>query len=87
LILFGFSSFAHGFKSLSPNHVRPGNGVVDADTHFLVEKEERRGATRSRGGVLVQAERIEEIARMLGGAEVTDKFSRAGRELIGRTHD
>ena len=31
---------------------------------------------------LAQAERIEEIARMLGGAEVTDKFRRAARELI-----
>jgi len=58
-----------------------------ADTHFLIEKEERRGATRSRVSALVQAERIEEIARMLGGAEVTDKFRRAARELIGRTHD
>jgi hypothetical protein len=24
---------------------------------------------------------------MLGGAEVTDKFRRAARELIGRAHD
>jgi len=55
-----------------------------ADTHFLVEKEERRGATRSRVSALVQAERIEEVARMLGGAEVTDKFRRASRELIER---
>ena len=55
-----------------------------ADTHFLIEKEERRGATRSRVSALVQAERIEEVARMLGGAEVTDKFRRASRELIER---
>ncbi|MFZ1120217.1 MAG: hypothetical protein WAN81_08285, partial [Candidatus Binataceae bacterium] len=55
-----------------------------ADTHFLIEKEERRGATRSRVSALVQAERIEEIARMLGSAEVTDKFRRAARELIER---
>ena len=55
-----------------------------ADTHFLVEKEERRGATRSRVSALADAERIEEIARMLGGAEVTDKFRRAARELIDR---
>jgi DNA repair protein RecN (Recombination protein N) len=55
-----------------------------ADTHFLVEKEERRGATRSRVSALVQTERIEEIARMLGGIEITDKFRRAARELIGR---
>jgi DNA repair protein RecN (Recombination protein N) len=55
-----------------------------ADTHFLIEKEERRGATRSRVSALAQAERIEEVARMLGGAEVTDKFRRAARELIDR---
>ena len=55
-----------------------------ADTHFLVEKEERRGATRSRVSALAEAERIEEVARMLGGAEVTDKFRRAARELIDR---
>jgi DNA repair protein RecN (Recombination protein N) len=55
-----------------------------ADTHFLVEKEERRGATRSRVNALAQAERIEEVARMLGGAEVSDKFRRAARELIER---
>ncbi len=55
-----------------------------ADSHFQVEKEERRGATRSRVSALDEAERIEEIARMLGGAEVTDKFRRAARELIER---
>jgi DNA repair protein RecN (Recombination protein N) len=55
-----------------------------ADTHFLVEKEERRGATRSRVSALAEDERIEEVARMLGGAEVSDKFRRAARELIER---
>jgi DNA repair protein RecN (Recombination protein N) len=55
-----------------------------ADTHFVVEKEERRGATRSRVSALASAERIEEIARMLGGSEITDKFRRAARELIER---
>ncbi len=55
-----------------------------ADTHFLVEKEERRGATRSRVSALAEAERVQEIARMLGGAEVTEKFRRAARELIER---
>lgn len=55
-----------------------------ADTHFLVEKEERRGATRSRVSALNHEERIEEIARMLAGSEVSDKFRRAARELISR---
>jgi DNA repair protein RecN (Recombination protein N) len=55
-----------------------------ADRHFHVEKEERRGATRSRVRQLEQTERTDEIARMLGGAEVSDKFRRAARELLTR---
>jgi DNA repair protein RecN (Recombination protein N) len=55
-----------------------------ADRHFHVEKEERRGSTRSRVRQLEAAERTDEIARMLGGAEVSDKFRRAARELLTR---
>jgi DNA repair protein RecN (Recombination protein N) len=55
-----------------------------ADTHFLVEKEERRGATRSKVSALNHDGRIEEIGRMLAGEEVSDKFRRAARELIDR---
>jgi DNA repair protein RecN (Recombination protein N) len=55
-----------------------------ADRHFHVEKEERRGATRSRVRQLEAGERTDEIARMLGGAEVSDKFRRAAKELLSR---
>ncbi|HSR57207.1 MAG TPA: DNA repair protein RecN, partial [Candidatus Binataceae bacterium] len=55
-----------------------------ADRHFHVEKEERRGATRSRVRALEPGERTDEIARMLGGAEISDKFRRAARELLDR---
>lgn len=55
-----------------------------ADRHFHVEKEERRGATRSRVRQLEAGERADEIARMLGGADVSDKFRRAARELLSR---
>jgi DNA repair protein RecN (Recombination protein N) len=55
-----------------------------ADRHFHVEKDERRGATRSRVRQLEAAERADEIARMLGGAEVSDKFRRAAKELLAR---
>jgi DNA repair protein RecN (Recombination protein N) len=54
-----------------------------ADRHLTVEKEERRGSTRSRVAVLEPGDRAEEIARMLGG-EVSDKFRRAARELLDR---
>jgi DNA repair protein RecN (Recombination protein N) len=55
-----------------------------ADTHFLVEKEERRGTTRSSVAMLAADQRAEEISRMLGGAATSDKFRRAARELLDR---
>jgi DNA repair protein RecN (Recombination protein N) len=58
-----------------------------ADRHFAVEKEERRGTTRSRTTALEEADRPAAIARMLGGAETSDKFVRAARELIERAGD
>ncbi len=57
-----------------------------ADRHLTVEKEERRGSTRSRVAVLEPDDRTEEIARMLGG-EVSDKFRRAARELLDRARE
>jgi DNA repair protein RecN (Recombination protein N) len=58
--------------------------AVFADRHFVVEKEERRGATRSRVVELKTTNRPAEVARMLGGDEANDKFIRAARELIER---
>ncbi len=55
-----------------------------ADSHFVVEKEERRGITRSRVDALAATGRPAEIARMLGGDETNEKFLRAARELIDR---
>jgi len=55
-----------------------------ADKHFMVEKEQRRGTTASRVSALERGERIEELARMLGGVEITDKIRRAARELLER---
>ena len=54
-----------------------------ADRHFPVEKDERRGSTRSRVAILEPGDRTEEIARMLGG-EASEKFRRAARELLER---
>lgn len=55
-----------------------------ADRHFVVEKLERGGSTVSRVVALEQAERTDEIARMLGGAQVSEKLRRAARELLER---
>ena len=55
-----------------------------ADSHFVVEKAERRGVTRSRVDALALPDRPAEVARMLGGDETNEKFLRAARELIDR---
>jgi DNA repair ATPase RecN len=46
-------------------------------------------SNRGRGGprhweTLDKPQRVEELARMLGGAEVSDRFRRAARELLER---
>ncbi len=56
-----------------------------ADSHFVVEKIERRGVTRSKVVALKNADRPAEIARMLGGTESSEKFLRAARELLDRS--
>jgi DNA repair protein RecN (Recombination protein N) len=53
-----------------------------ADSHFVVEKEERRGSTRSLVSALERADRTAEIARMIGGDTSSEKFLRAARELL-----
>jgi DNA repair protein RecN (Recombination protein N) len=55
-----------------------------AECHFVVEKEERRGTTRSCVNALKPAGRPAEVARMLGGDGSSDKFLRAARELVNR---
>jgi DNA repair protein RecN (Recombination protein N) len=57
-----------------------------AETHFHVEKEERRGSTRSLVAILPEPARADELARMLGGEASSEKFRRAARELLDRAH-
>ncbi|MGD0674287.1 MAG: DNA repair protein RecN [Polyangiaceae bacterium] len=56
-----------------------------AGTHFVVGKSETRGRTHATVRRLSAAERVEEIARMLGGIKVGDAARRAAAELLG--HD
>ncbi|MBX3183588.1 MAG: DNA repair protein RecN [Polyangiaceae bacterium] len=54
-----------------------------ADSHFRVEKVTRGGRAQTRVVRLSEAERREELARMLGGAEVTDSaLAHAERLLV-----
>lgn len=52
-----------------------------ADRHFLIEKRESAGRSRTSIHLLPEAERREEIARMLSGAKLTDA-SRKQAELL-----
>ena len=58
-----------------------------ADTHFSVEKGERDGRTYTRVERLARDGRIEELARLMGGAAVTDVLRESARELLARAED
>jgi DNA repair protein RecN (Recombination protein N) len=53
-----------------------------AHTHFRVVKDSAGGRTRTRVERLAEPERVEEIARMAGGAKVSDATRRHARELL-----
>lgn len=54
-----------------------------AKRHWRVEKRERRGATVTNVAPLSADERVEEIARMLSGATITEEARAAARRLLG----
>ena len=56
-----------------------------ADQHFWVEKESSGGRTRVRVHRLAPQERLEEIARMLGGRDPSTVAREHARELLGRS--
>ena len=53
-----------------------------ADTHFVVSKSANGGRTATQISRLRSDERIDEVARMLGGTKVTKKIRAAAKELI-----
>jgi DNA repair protein RecN (Recombination protein N) len=54
-----------------------------ADVHWSVEKRQSAQETTTIVSVLRAEERVEEIARMLSGARVTDEARAAARTLLG----
>jgi DNA repair protein RecN (Recombination protein N) len=56
--------------------------AAKGDQHFYVEKLQQSGQTLSRIRALNSSERVEEIARMLGGLEITVNPRKAARELL-----
>ena len=53
-----------------------------ADSHLVVQKEALKGRTQVSVGRLDKAGRVEEIARMLTGAEITDSARKHAKELL-----
>ena len=56
-----------------------------ADSHYVVRKEVDSGRTFTRVECLSEAERVSEVARMLGGVKVTERTLRHAEELIEAT--
>ncbi len=54
-----------------------------ADTHFVVEKIEKEKRTLTRLRKLDLEERVEEVAKLMSGAEITDAGLEGARELMG----
>lgn len=59
--------------------------AAQGDHHFKVTKQSLDGKTQSDVKNLNRHERIEEIARMLGGTSITDTSRRHARELLNQT--
>lgn len=58
-----------------------------ADAHFLIEKAAKKNVTKTEINVLSEEDSVRELARILGGANVTDSILASAREMkerIGR---
>ncbi|MBU1575878.1 MAG: DNA repair protein RecN [Candidatus Edwardsbacteria bacterium] len=53
-----------------------------AKSHFRVSKDEQKGRTITSVNVLSEKEKVEEIARMLGGSKITETTLKHAREMI-----
>lgn len=53
-----------------------------ADHHYVIEKTETKGRTRTRIRAMEAGERVEEIARMLSGAALTETSLRHAEQLL-----
>jgi DNA repair protein RecN (Recombination protein N) len=56
--------------------------AAQGNHHLKVSKSQTSEKTVSQVQILGRAERVEEVARMLGGATITDTTRRHARELL-----
>ena len=73
-------ALAHGQQVLCITHLP--QIAAFADQHFLIEKTERRGRTQTGVRRMEQSERVEEIARMLSGASLTETSRRHAEQML-----
>ena len=52
-----------------------------ADSHYRIEKQVENGGTRTEIRKLGENESVEELARILGGAEITDAVRSSAKEM------
>lgn len=57
-----------------------------ADTHYRIEKDLEKGRTKTKVVTLTKDERIEEISRMMTGAEMTELTKEHAKELLSLAH-
>jgi len=69
-------------RPFTPEQDRAAQIAALADVHFVVDKTETKGRTSSTVRKLRDEERIEEIARMIGGVKVGDAAKRAAAEML-----
>lgn len=55
--------------------------AAQASHHFLIQKDFEQGATLTQVRELTEEESVEELARMLGGAKITDAVLRNAKEM------
>ena len=75
---------AHGAQVLAVTHLP--QVASHGDAHYRVSKEVRGGRTHTHIEALGEQGRVEEVARMLAGNEVTDLSLSHARELIAGAH-
>ncbi len=56
-----------------------------ADQHFLIEKAEKRGRTQTGVRLMQSGERVEEIARMISGASLTETSLRHAEQMLAQS--
>ncbi len=57
--------------------------AAQGDQHFFISKQTTDNQTRTQMSVLSKEQRIEEIARMLGGVKITEKTLEHAQEMLG----